>query len=227
MTDNDLKIRARLAYGNTGFTKQAFRNRPYMGSNPTERAMAEGMQAESDYRQAQNKIKDVESAEAEKKTKAEQDAAYEKGRRQKLMETGNGGNLTDAENKQLAQDLMDQGKEKAWMDDQIAGAQASADAKRHNLYYGIGSGALGGAAVGGISYALGGLFPSLRKRRLLRALLALGVGTGAGVGIGYGVNAGLNSGKLQAALGSAKDGALGAWDATKSGVANAIGKIKS
>lgn len=65
-----------------------------------------------------------------------------------------------------------------------------------NLGISAGAGLLGGAAVGAGAYGLAGLFPSLKKRRLLRALVALGVGAGAGAGIGYGVNRGLNSGKI-------------------------------
>lgn len=65
-----------------------------------------------------------------------------------------------------------------------------------NLGISAGAGLLGGAAVGAGTYGLAGLFPSLKKRRLLRALVALGVGAGAGAGIGYGVNRGLNSGKI-------------------------------
>lgn len=72
---------------------------------------------------------------------------------------------------------------------------ASNTAKR-NLGIGIGAGLAGGAAVGAGAYGLAGLFPSLRKRRLLRALMALTAGGAAGAGIGYGVTKGLNSGKI-------------------------------
>lgn len=76
-------------------------------------------------------------------------------------------------------------------------AQGKADAlaaKGRN--WGIGAGLAGGAAVGAGAYGLTGLFPSLRKRRLLRALMALTAGGAAGAGIGYGVNKGITSGKI-------------------------------
>jgi hypothetical protein len=44
-----------------------------------------------------------------------------------------------------------------------------------------------------------GLFPSLRKRRLLRALIALGAGGAAGTAAGIATARGLNNGKIQGA----------------------------
>lgn len=82
---------------------------------------------------------------------------------------------------------------------QTAGDErAKADAaNKPNPYAVYGSGAAGGALAAGAAYGLAGLFPSLKKRRLLRALIALGVGAPAGVGIGYAVDQGLRSGKIQ------------------------------
>ena len=82
-----------------------------------------------------------------------------------------------------------------------------------NLGIGIGAGALGGLAAGGAAYGLAGLFPSLKKRRLLRALIALGVGGAAGTGIGIGTTKGLNSGALQNAYGASKNYLAGVGNA--------------
>jgi len=77
--------------------------------------------------------------------------------------------------------------------------------ENRNLGIGIGAGALGGLGAAGAAYGLAGLFPSLRKKRLLRALIALGVGGAAGAGIGIGTTKGLNSGAIQGAYGATKD----------------------
>lgn len=218
MTDNDLKIRARLAYGNTGFTKQA---------SPEEDAEKEKVRR-NHYEATQrgalraNMTKALDAADAAGQKEMD-DLQGQQLERDMTSWANHHRDVNDAKDGALAQERKTLDTVNEMSNAQVTNA---GDEARKNLYYGIGSGALGGAAVGGISYALGGLFPSLRKRRLLRALLALGVGTGAGVGIGYGVNAGLTSGKLQGALADAGRRASGAWDATKSGVANAIGKIK-
>lgn len=56
-----------------------------------------------------------------------------------------------------------------------------------NVAWGAGTGAAAGLGLGAGAYGLMGLFPSLRKRRLLRALIALGVGGVGGAAAGYGV----------------------------------------
>ena len=100
-------------------------------------------------------------------------------------------------------------------------ADASAALARKNLGLGAGVGALAGLGTAGAAYGLAGLFPSLKKRRLLRALIALSAGGAAGLGVGYGVNAGLNSGKLQGAYGTAKSRGLAALNALRGGQAQA------
>lgn len=62
-----------------------------------------------------------------------------------------------------------------------------------NLGIGAGAGALAGLGVGAGVYGLAGLFPSLKKRRLLRALIALGAGGAAGTAAGIGTTRALNS----------------------------------
>lgn len=86
-----------------------------------------------------------------------------------------------------------------------------------NLGYGAGAGALAGLGIGAGAYGLAGLFPSLKKRRLLRALIALGAGAAGGVGVGAAVNAGLNSGAIQGAYGATKDYLGGVGKALKGG----------
>lgn len=86
-----------------------------------------------------------------------------------------------------------------------------------NRNWGIGAGVAGGLGVGAGAYGLMGLFPSLRKRRLLRALIALGAGGAAGAGIGYAVNKNLDNGKIQGAYAEAKGRAGAALDALKGG----------
>jgi hypothetical protein len=95
-------------------------------------------------------------------------------------------------------------------------ADAAAAALR-NRNIGIGAGALGGLGIGAGAYGLAGLFPSLKKRRLLRALIALGAGAAGGVGVGLGVNAGLNSGAIQGAYGATKGYLGGVGKALKGG----------
>lgn len=74
----------------------------------------------------------------------------------------------------------------------IAGQKATALARK-NLGIGAGAGALAGLGVGAGVYGLAGLFPSLKKRRLLRALIALGAGGAAGTAAGIGTTRALNS----------------------------------
>lgn len=57
---------------------------------------------------------------------------------------------------------------------------------RNGNLIGAGIGAGVGLGVGAGAYGLAGLFPSLKKRRLLRALIALGAGAAAGTGAGIG-----------------------------------------
>ena len=82
------------------------------------------------------------------------------------------------------------------------------------LKHGLGAGGVGlagGAGIGAATYGLTGLFPSLKKRRLLRALIALGAGGAGGAGLGYLTYGGLQSGKVQnwanKAMGAAGDAA--------------------
>ena len=79
------------------------------------------------------------------------------------------------------------------------------DAARKNMYYGAGAGILGGAGIGAAAYGIGGLFPSLKKRRLLRALIALTAGGAGGAGLGYLAYQGLQNGKVQKLVGQGKD----------------------
>ena len=76
-------------------------------------------------------------------------------------------------------------------------ADAAAALSRKNLGLGAGAGALAGLGVGAGAYGLAGLFPSLKRRRLLRALIALGAGGAAGTVAGIGVTRGLNSGAIK------------------------------
>ena len=88
---------------------------------------------------------------------------------------------------------------------------ADARAKYKNLQNGLGAsgvGLAGGAGIGAATYGLTGLFPSLKKRRLLRALVALGAGGAGGAGLGYLTYGGLQSGKVQNWANKAK-GAVG------------------
>lgn len=84
----------------------------------------------------------------------------------------------------------------------------------NKLKHGLGAGGVGlagGAGIGAATYGLTGLFPSLKKRRLLRALIALGAGGAGGAGLGYLTYGGLQSGKVQnwanKAMGAASDAA--------------------
>ena len=83
--------------------------------------------------------------------------------------------------------------------------------------WGVGTGAAAGLGIGAGAYGLMGLFPSLRKRRLLRALIALGVGAGGGAAAGYGVakNYDYLAGKAQQAGDYVSGKANQAWDWTK------------
>ena len=77
----------------------------------------------------------------------------------------------------------------------------------NNLRYGLGAsgaGLAGGAGIGAATYGLTGLFPSLKKRRLLRALIALGAGGAGGTGLGYLTYRGLQNGTVQDWVGKAK-----------------------
>ena len=76
---------------------------------------------------------------------------------------------------------------------------ALATDRRNNALAGTGIGALAGLGVGAGAYGRMGLFPSLRKRRLLRALIALGAGGAAGTAAGIATARGLNNGKIQGA----------------------------
>lgn len=54
----------------------------------------------------------------------------------------------------------------------------------------VGAGALAGTGIAAGTYGLLNLFPSLRQRRLLNALISLGVGAAGGTAVGMGVNNG-------------------------------------
>lgn len=86
-----------------------------------------------------------------------------------------------------------------------------------NRNIGIGAGIAGGLGVGAGAYGLTGLFPSLRKKRLLRALIALGAGGAAGAGIGIGTTKGLNNYAIQNAYGATKNYLGGVGRALKGG----------
>lgn len=76
-----------------------------------------------------------------------------------------------------------------------------------NTKYGLGAGGVGlatGAGIGAATYGLTGLFPSLKKRRLLRALIALGAGGASGAGLGYLTYRGLQNGTVQDWAGKAR-----------------------
>ena len=109
---------------------------------------------------------------------------------------------------------------------------ADARAKYKNLQYGLGAGGVGlatGAGLGAATYGLTGLFPSLLKRRLLRALIALGAGAAGGAGLGYLTYRGLQSGKVQdyanKGLEKAKEIGKQVVDKTKEGVNYVQNKI--
>jgi hypothetical protein len=175
MTYQDaLKARARIAYGQV---KTAAEEAPYMGSNPMENAIARGMQAESDLRQA------TQYAD--------------------MLDAATDVDLKNAKNK---------------ADEAVA---------QRDLAYGIGAGAVGGLGIAGGAYGLTGLFPSLKKRRLLRALIALGAGAAGGAGIGYAVNAGLSSGKIQSGYRDASDAVKSAWGKVKTKAGDAYDAAKN
>lgn len=205
-----LKARARLAYSQY---KTATTDKSPNAQITMAAAKAEG--ARQDMQAAQKAVDD----EAAAVRKADEDlaASQEQGRKDKIIShygygSGLGGvtmedemNYDDRNRKGLAE-------------------QARIDAARlakRNLGIGAGAGALAGLGTAGAAYGLAGLFPSLKKRRLLRALVALSAGGAAGLGVGYGVNAGLNSGKIQGAYGTAKSRGLAALDALKGGQAQA------
>lgn len=119
---------------------------------------------------------------------------------------------------------------------QIAGLQGSVEhllGQNQNLtntvnkLWGSTAGMAGGLAVGAGAYGLAGLFPSLRKRRLLRALIAIGAGSAGGWGIGYGVTKGLESGKIQKALGPVADKLYNANNTVKATAADYGNRINN
>ena len=231
MTYKDaLKLRARIAYGQVKTagilgSKKAQPAGPEHPNGMIDNAIFQMFGAQNALNTANDAATEQSLSEDAKQKRNEEymgspelTDSYEQARRLKLLETGNGGNLTPEEISQLQTELMAQKDQMAEWDAQNAEAQAAADAaalKRRNLGYGAGAGALAGLGVGAGVYGLAGLFPSLRKRRLLRALIALGAGAGAGLGVGYGVNAGLNSGKIQGAYADAKSRAGGVINALK------------
>jgi hypothetical protein len=131
------------------------------------------------------------------------------------LQVGNQKALEDPEAGKVQVAVGEEASLPAAIDQNRANIDAENARLRANLGWGAGAGALAGAGVGFGTYGLMGLFPSLRKRRLLRALTALGVGAGAGVGAGYLVTHNLNNGKIQDAYAGAKSRVGNAIDALK------------
>ena len=197
-----LKARARLAYSATGLAKRAGVAGTGMPNTPDELATMQAMLA-------YDKGSKAEAAGKEMKSKANSGAKmYDVGKQldaQNAESAGMAAEMADwdanykAENAALERVKAgtatpeDYALAQAALNREMANERAgsgktidrAADIRQaRNL--GIGAGALGGLAAGGAAYGLTGLFPSLRKRRLLRALIALGVGGAAGVGAGVG-----------------------------------------
>lgn len=108
-------------------------------------------------------------------------------------------------------------------------ARDAAETKYKNLQYGLGAGGAGvagGAGIGAAAYGITGLFPSLRKRRLLRALIAIGAGGAGGAGLGYLTYRGLQNGKVQEYGEKALQGAKDAYEWTKDKAQGAYNAVK-
>lgn len=90
--------------------------------------------------------------------------------------------------------------------------EAADPVNKTNVGIGAGAGALTGLGTAAGVYGLAGLFPSLRKRRLLRALIATAAGGVAGTAAGIYTTKGMNDGSLPKAVGNAADRATKVYD---------------
>lgn len=95
-----------------------------------------------------------------------------------------------------------------------------------NVGIGAGAGALTGLGTAAGVYGLAGLFPTLRKRRLLRALIATAAGGVAGTAAGIATTKGMNDGSIPKALGDLTAKARRAYGKAAPVVANAASTAK-
>lgn len=191
-----LKARARLAYNVTGITKRAA-DEPYDDSQHPAQTPAEIEAAKRknlEEGKAESNLISTETATGGSGLNDEQLLVLEakgaitpelipalnaaKARAASRYTAEREGQVTRAQGEQAVRDIADQ--------------KATALARK-NLGIGAGAGALAGLGVGAGVYGLAGLFPSLKKRRLLRALIALGAGGAAGTAAGIGTTRALNS----------------------------------
>ena len=220
MTYQDaLKARARIAYNSVGFTKKAaddqsmdmlIKRLETAGGDPT----AAGIDwptyqaIQHEYENRWRKADAEERAAGEARTKDYNDTMARIGRKHDTIEAQHGINQLSAENPGAANfsiplDKMPEGF--AVAQDNAKDIQEAVGKAPRNAGIGVGAGVLGGLGVGAGAYGLMGLFPSLRKRRLLRALIALGAGGAAGAGIGLATTKGLNTAAANKAMNSISD----------------------
>lgn len=216
-----LKARARLAYNVTGITKRAA-DEPYDDSKHPAQTSAEIFAAQEENAaegKRQSAKAQQDKADAANQAKGQAAVADYQAKKKELeaLTAVAPADYTDKMNQVVNRA---QG-EQAVRDIEQQKQDAAAALARKNLGIGAGVGALAGLGTAGAAYGLAGLFPSLKKRRLLRALVALSAGGAAGLGVGYGVNAGLNSGKIQGAYGTAKSRGLAALNTLRGGQAQA------
>lgn len=95
-----------------------------------------------------------------------------------------------------------------------------------NVGIGAGAGALTGLGTAAGVYGLAGLFPTLRKRRLLRALIATAAGGVAGTAAGIATTKGMNDGSIPSALGNLAEKARKAYGKAVPVVASAASDAK-
>ena len=218
--EETLKARARMAYGQVGLVKKA-------EQSPFEAASRGLQEAETNYNNALANM-DFQTGLVQNPTAKTQwddiSAILSKypGVGEELASQGLLANGIPVKGADLAQILsIAQGRAK---DLQTISDTQNATAK--NIGWGALAGLGGGAAVGGVTYGLAGLFPSLRKRRLLRALIALGAGAAGGAGLGYLTYQGMQNGKIPEALGNAAEKAKGAYGDAKNWTQAQINKLK-
>lgn len=100
------------------------------------------------------------------------------------------------------------------------------DAVTPNTMVGAGAGALAGLGTAAGVYGLAGLFPYLRQRRLLKALIATAAGGVVGTAAGIATTKGMNDGSIPKALGDLTAKARRAYGKAAPVVANAASTAK-
>lgn len=217
-----LKARARLAYSATGLVKSAApKTQDELVTESLMLQDAAGRKTKEKGAEMQSKANEAGAKYDQGKRDAATAAAQAASDRANLVDkvVSLYGNGSGAAGVTMEEEMMNDSRKRN--ERQLLADEEAARLAKRNLGIGAGAGALAGLGTAGAAYGLAGLFPSLKKRRLLRALIALSAGGAAGLGVGYGVNAGLNSGKIQGAYGTAKSRGLAALDALRGGQAQA------